>query len=559
MSLYGSIQMATNSLRADQIAMQVIGQNISNANTPGYIREETILTPGPTQNVGRLLMGSGVQVDAVVQKIDLFLEGRLRGSVSERASSETQQETYVQLEGLIGELTDTDLSTSLDSFFSAIQGILNDPGGDPARGGNPARLQTVLEGVSLTTEINRLARRVGEMRAELDKRVQDVADRINRLTEEIKTLNLRIADVEGVSASDAVGLRDQRFEALENLAELVDIDVREQPSGGVVVYAEGSFLVFEAVQRPVEAVLETDRGMTVAEIRLADSDALVETGGGELHGLISARDDILGGFLDDLDAFAGTLAFEFNKIYSGGQGLSGFQELTSEFSVDNDVALDEAGLQFTPVNGSFQVLVQNRETGLTKTTDVFVDLNGIGDDTTLADLAAALDAVDGISAAVTATGNLTITSDSSDQQFAFADDTSGILAALGLNTFFTGTTALDLGVSEDVVEDPAKFAASRNGIGVDTENAEALVAYGSSAFAVYETLATRVAHGSADAGGLADGARAIEETFRGQKLAISGVSLDEEAVRLMAHQHSFQASARYIATLRELLDILVNL
>ncbi|MFH1265839.1 MAG: flagellar basal body protein, partial [Planctomycetota bacterium] len=128
MSLYGSIQMATNTLRADQIAMQVIGQNISNANTPGYIREETILTPGPTQNVGRLLMGSGVRVDAVVQKIDLFLEGRLRGSVSERASSETQQETYVQLEGLLGELTDTDLSTSLDSFLSAIQGILNDPG-----------------------------------------------------------------------------------------------------------------------------------------------------------------------------------------------------------------------------------------------------------------------------------------------------------------------------------------------------------------------------------------------------------------------------------------------
>ncbi|MFH1267927.1 MAG: flagellar hook-associated protein FlgK [Planctomycetota bacterium] len=561
MSLYGSIQMATNSLRADQIAMQVIGQNISNANTPGYIREETILTPGPTQNVGHVLMGSGVQVDAVVQKIDLFLEGRLRGSVSERASSETQQETYVQLEGLIGELTDTDLSTSLDSFFSAIQGILNDPGGDPARGGNPARLQTVLEGVSLTTEINRLARRVGEMRAELDKRVQDVADRINRLTEEIKTLNIRIVRAEGgdVTASDAVGLRDQRLQALENLAELVDIDVREQPSGGVVVYAGGNFLVSEGVQRPVEAVLDTDRGLTVAEIHLADSDALVETNGGELHGLITARDDILGGFLDDLDAFAGTLAFEFNKIYSGGQGLSGFQELTSEFSVDNDVALDEAGLQFTPVNGSFQVLVQNTESGLTKTTDVFVDFNGIGDDTTLADLAAALDDVDGISASITATQNLTITSDSSDQQFAFADDTSGILAAMGLNTFFTGTTALGLGVSEDVAEDPAKFAASRNGIGVDTKNAEALVAYGSSAFAMYETLATQVAHGSADAGGLADGARAIEETFRGQKLAISGVSLDEEAVRLMAHQHSFQASARYIATLRELLEILVNL
>ena len=65
MSLLGSIRLATNALRADQIAMQVIGQNIANANTPGYIREEVALKPGPTQRVGRLLVGSGVEVEAM--------------------------------------------------------------------------------------------------------------------------------------------------------------------------------------------------------------------------------------------------------------------------------------------------------------------------------------------------------------------------------------------------------------------------------------------------------------------------------------------------------------
>ena len=124
-------------------------------------------------------------------------------------------------------------------------------------------------------------------------------------------------------------------------------------------------------------------------------------------------------------------------MFSGGQGLSGYDQLTSEFSVDAaGAALNEAGLEFTPASGSFQIILYNRNTGLTKTTDIHVDLNGAGKETTLADLAGQLDAIDGISAEVTATRCLRITSDGSDQQIAFANDTSGVLAALGLNTFF---------------------------------------------------------------------------------------------------------------------------
>jgi len=558
MSLLSSIRMASNTLWADQIAMQVIGQNISNANTPGYIRERALLSPAPTQQVGGLLLGLGVEVTAVVQEIDQFLEQRLRGSVSDRASSQREEDTYIRLEGLIGELSDTDLSTSLTNFFNSISNILNEPEAE-----SPARQLAVLQGISLTTEINRLTQGVHEIRDELGERVEGVSQRINELTEEIKTLNIRIADMEGgdLSPSDAVGLRDQRLVALENLAELIDIRVKEQPAGGVAVYIGGDFLVFEGVRRPVDVVTNAGQGLTTTDVYMAETNSLLEATAGELHGLRVARDEILGGFLDRLDELAGTLAFEFNKIYSSGQGINGFQELTSEFSVDaNNVALHEAGLAFAPVNGSFQVLVRNTETGLSTTTDIHVDLNNLDEDMTLDDLAAALDAVEGISAATTPTGKLTITGDSPEQEFAFADDTSGILAALGLNTFFTGSTAIGLGVHEAVVEDPAKFAASRKGLGVDdTQNAENLVAYGNSVSGLYDRLLATTTQGSADARALAEGARTFEQTLRGRKQSISGVSLDEEAIRLVAHQRSYQASARYIATLVELLETLISL
>jgi len=568
MSLLGSIRLAGNTLRADQIAMQVVGQNIANANTPGYIREEVILSPAPTQRVGGVLLGLGVEVTAVVQKIDVFLEERLRASVSDRASSEAQEETYLQLEGLIGELSDTDLSTALNNFFSSISEILNQPESVSVRN------LAVLQGTTLSTNIRRLAGQVVELREDVNNRIGDMADRINELIEEIRVLNIRIAETEGgdVSASDAVGLRDQRLSAMEQLAELITIRVEEQPSGGVTIYCGGDFLVYEGTARRVELVLDSDRGLAVANVHLAETDAPLNTAGGKLRGLLTARDDILGDFQDRLDEFAQTLVFEFNKVYSCGQGLSGYQELTSEFAVDaDDQPLDEAGLEFAPVNGSFQLFVYNTKTGLKQTTNVLVDLNGLGEETTLESLAAALDAANGVSAVVTPTGKLTISSDSPDHEFAFADDTSGVLAALGLNTFFSGSRAGDIGVNSMLTADaeaPAKFAASRGGIGADTENAMELANFldrqlethnGATLSVLYDRLVGETVQGSTVAQAVAEGSRVFEQTLRGQKLATSGVSLDEEAVRLMAYQHSFQASARYIGVLEELFGILVNL
>lgn len=565
MSLYSSIRMAANSLQANQIAMQVVGQNIANANTPGYLREEVVLTPAPTQRHGGLLLGLGVQVQAVIQQVDHFLEARLRGATSDRAGSEVVEQTYAELEGIVNELGDADLSTSLNKFFASIAEILNQPEDASIRN------LAVLAGNQFAEQVRGVARRVQSLRAGLNQRVCDIGARINKLTEEIRSLNIKIAEAEGgdVSRSDAVGLRDQRMVALENLAKLIDIRVEQQPSGEVVVYSGGDFLVSEGIRREVEVVMDADRGLAVAEIQLAETASPLMATSGELAGLVHARDNVLGGFLDQLDVFARSLIFEFNKVFSGGQGLSGYDQLTSEFSVDAaGAALNEAGLEFTPASGSFQIILYNRNTGLTKTTDIHVDLNGAGKETTLADLAGQLDAIDGISAEVTATRCLRITSDGSDQQIAFANDTSGVLAALGLNTFFSGFSARSINVTAALKADPSKFAASRGGVAADTQNAVELADLadrglagrsGASIRSLYDRLASDLAQGSTIATSEAEGNRVFEETLRGQKLATSGVSLDEEAVKLMAYQHAFNASAKYVATLREMLDRLVDL
>ena len=566
MSLFGSIRIGANSLRANDIALQVVGQNIANANTPSYIREDVILNPAPTQRVGGLLLGLGVQVDAVIQKIDSFLEERLRGAVSEQGEAETVEQVYAQLEGLINALADVNVGSLMTGFFNSISEILNQPGDRSIRN------LVVLQGQRLAQDIQRLADRAQRLRNELNARVKNMADDINRLLEEIRVLNVRISNTEGgqVSKSDAVGLRDQRLAALEKLAKLIDIRVIEQPSSGVVVYRGGDYLVYEGTARQVQVALQYEGGYAKADIHLSDTDAPLSPNSGQLRGLLDARDQVLGRFVDQLDQFAKTLIFEFNKVHSSGQGLNGYTRLTSQYQVDDLAApLDDAGLPFAPVNGSFQLLVYNRRTGLTKSTEIKVNLGGLGRPTTLTSLVDAINSqVEGVRAEINYDKRVTLRTLSAEDELAFANDTSGVLAALGLNVFFTGTGARDIAVSSEVTRDPAKFAASRSGVGADTSNAVEMSQLidkplasrdGASLAVLYNWLVSEATQGSAIAKSVADGARVFEISLRGQKLSTSGVNLDEEAVRMIAHQRAYQAAAKYIAALAELFELLVRL
>jgi flagellar hook-associated protein 1 FlgK len=565
MSLFSTIQMTGNSLRANEIALQVVGQNIANANTPGYLREEVHLTPGPTQQMGSLLLGTGVLVDSVTQVIDKFLQQRLQSSISDLAGFATLTQTYSQLESILGSLDDTSLNASMTSFFNSISQIMNQPEDASVRN------QAVQQGISLTQNLNDTAERVVMLRQDLNDQVFTMSDNINSLITDIRDLNVRIAETEGgsVSKSDAVGLRDQRTNDLESLSKLINIQTIEQSDGSIAVYSGGSYLVFRGTARPVGIVLDTDRGMAVANIHLLETDSPLDTSAGQLHGLLASRDDILGGFHDQLNDFAGTLAYEFNKVYSGGQGLKGFSSLTSTFAVSDAAApLNNSGLAFTPENGAFQVLVRNKQTGLTETTDVHINLGMPGTETTLEDLCDQLNAISGVHAEVTIDKRLTITQASKDDELAFGKDTSGVLAALGLNTFFTGSTADDLGVNSMLQTDPTYFAASSGGIAHDTNNAIALAVFidkplesrnGASLSILYDQMIGNVAQQSSQTKAAADGANTYEATLRGQKESISGVNLDEESISMIQYQRAYQAAAKFIATLADLLDTLVHI
>ena len=568
MSLFGAIQMGGSTLQAMQIGLQVVGNNIANANTPGFVREEAIFAPAPVQRIGGLVLGLGVQVEGIVQKLDKFVQDRLVGAKGDRANAEIQEQTYRELERALNALSaEVDLSSRLSEFFNAVHEVMKSPENVGTRN------LAVGKGITLTEMINDLSSGVSDVQSQLDERLTADADEINNLTEQIRRLNIQIASTEGSDSgtSEAGGLRVKRQEAVDRLSELLTIHVTEQPNGGLSVSVGGDLLVFEGQRHEVTVDRSNQNGIAAAVIRFSDSNGRVRTAGGEVGGLYEARDEIVSGFLNRLNDLAGALAFEFNKVFSQGQGLVGFQQLTSvEVVHDSNAPLDEAGLAFSPTSGSFDVIVHTKGSNLPNTDTIQIAVDGLDEDTTLASLAQQLDAIDGISASVTSTGALQLTSDSSDIEFAFSGDTSGTLAALGINTFFTGSTAANIGVNGEIkgIDNAAKFAASSDGIGNGSGNAERLAAFmdqplssaGDASLAdLYSQLINEVTQGSSVAQSVAEGYRTFEGTLEGQQQAVSGVSIDEEAVKMLTLQRIYQASAKYIQTVAELLDMLASI
>jgi flagellar hook-associated protein 1 FlgK len=204
-----------------------------------------------------------------------------------------------------------------------------------------------------------------------------------------------------------------------------------------------------------------------------------------------------------------------------------------------------------------------------------VDLDGTADDTTLESLVADINAtVEGVTAGIAAGNRLQIEADSGfsftfgHDGERFREDTSKVLAALGINTFFDGLSAADIQVNELLTAFPSLLAAATVNLDGDGSNAGRLAGVGQ---AVSEQLGgssvteyyARMANAVAVAGGSAlddveaDGA--VLSALQLQKESISGVNLDEEALQLLKFERAYQGAARYVTTVDRLLMELIAL
>lgn len=567
MALLGTaFQIGRSALAAYQAAITVTGQNIANVGNPDYARQTGRLTAlhGGMTTAG-IAPGSGVNLSGLERHVDEAIEARLRLALGQRSGAQTVYETLTRIESLYNELTDADLSSQLSALFGSFSDLQTDPAESTARNLLLANADAVIQTLQ--------RRRTGILSevSDLNNLAEQVTRTANSLAREIAELNEMVVAADARGQGGAGALRDRRDALLRQLGELVDIQTREQDNGIVNVYVGSEPLVTFNRSRGLKTQSVLENGLERVTVRFADDNGTVLLRSGKLAAIGQARDVHLAGQLTQLDELAAALIYEVNCVHSSGRGQVGYTQLTGTYAVNDPAAAlnaARAGLPFPVQNGTFLVHVRDQSTGRTTTRMIEVDLDGLNDDdTTLSSLAAALDAVPGLRATVTADNRLQLTADNGFE-VSFSEDNSHALAALGVATFFAGTDAATIAVNSTVRGDPRLLATSLDGSAADGRNAGRLALVGSTASALLNNMSVEDFHAAivnglavdaAAASGAQVAADAVYSSLLAQREATSGVSLDEETINLMKYEQSFAGAARFLGVLDSLASEVLSL
>jgi flagellar hook-associated protein 1 FlgK len=568
-SLFGALHLGGSSLAAQQTALQVTGNNIANAGTAGYSRQVATLASGPdVKTSSGQYVGSGVGVVSIQRQVSESLNESLRDASSGQTAANTLNDQLSQLQAVFGPLNDSDLSSQLTSFFNSFSTLANNPT-DPGQ-----RAVVIQNGQTIASNLQSLRQQVVTLRDNNQAQIATTAKQADALLHQVADLNQQISNA-GSSSSAANSLMDQRDLALSQLSGIMDIRVINQGGGNLNVLVGSVPIVTGNTTRglAVTQVADSTGKFNNTNVVFGDNGDSINISGGSLGGLLNARDNYLTPAVGTIDNLAGGLINAVNTIHSQGQGLAGFSTLTGATQVlDTTSPLNAAStnIKFPPTNGSFNLYMTDATTGQTSTKQINVNLSGQGTQTSLTSLAASITAAGNgtVSATVNPAGNLVISSNNSNVTFGFGEDSSGTLAALGLNTFFTGDSALNIAVNTTLTTNSDFLATGRGNVAGSNTNAQALALGGAAAVSqlggqgindFYTNYIGDLAAKSKTASDNATAQGAIHDTLFAQQQAISGVSMDEEAVNLTQYQRAFQGSARFISVVDDMMQTVLGL
>jgi flagellar hook-associated protein 1 FlgK len=484
-------------------------------------------------------VGRGVRVDSVVQRYDRFVEGQLLSQDQSLGKSTAMNEDLGQVEQIFNDQVGAGLSVELNAFFNSWQSLASDPSSTSQR--------TVLlaDAGSLASGVRQMEEGLLETVGEVNVEIADVAGRINTIAEQIARFNVQIVQVEAGGTAKANDLRDARRALLTELGGLVEIDTREESTGALTITVGMRNLVDRAQVNPLTAVADASGSLGLS---LDGTDVTSRIDKGRLGGLLASRNGVETGLLTDLRRLAASLTLEVNRLHVAGYGLDGttgndfFAPLslsTTDASAGANVAsatiTDPAALTLSEyvvdigAGGSYSV--STRDGGSVVATGTFSSGNPI--------------AFEGISVVLTGTV-------AEGDSFTVSPLTR---AASGFSVSLTDTNKIAA----------ASGAASLPGdntsaLGIAALAGSAVSSLGGATFSgYYGGVVSRSGSLAADAADLMSFDGNLRSELANRRDSASGVSIDEEAIRLIQYQRMFEAGARMISVTDELLQTVLSL
>lgn len=501
-STFFGLEVARSGLSINQVVLDTIAHNVSNAGTDGYSRQRVVLStnspyclPGMNNSTSPGQVGTGVQIQQIQRLRDSFIDEQYRKESKYLGYYQSTQKALEQMESIYNEPSDTAIRASLDSFWQGLQDLNVKPDDEPTR---TALRQKALQ---LTDALNHTYTQLSDLRKSNDAEIDDEVSDINAIAKEISDLNDNIRRVEAGGNNQANDYRDRRDLLLDELSQHVGIQAEEDSLGAVSVYINGKALVTPtsytemAVKKVTDPIDPTNQ---IRQVVWSDTNKEVNLNQGSLQGLIDNRDITIKNSMDQLNQLASTLANKINEVHRAGVGSDG------SYGLDFFVASDGKTDGLTPPQ-KYVITAQNI------TVSKYI-----------------MDSVKYIAAGTPSTAvpttNLIVYP---------ATVPTTTVPATG-----DGTNALKLA---NVQHNYYNIGSSNTTIGD-----------------YYSACISQLGVASKTASDSLDNKKILLDNLETRRQSVSGVNEDDEMADMVKFQHGYSAAARVITTIDAMLDTLIN-
>ena len=349
------INIGMSGLNASQGALATVGNNIANANTSGYSRQQIVQGSAGSQQVGGVFIGTGTTLADVRRVYNSYLDAQLQTTTSLNGDAQAYLDQIGSVDKLLSDKS-TGVSAVLNSFFSSLQTAAGAPGDASAR-------QLLLTNAqALSNRFNSISTQLNQQNEGINSQLDTLTSMVNQHTATIASLNQQIAQAT-TAGNTPNNLLDARNEAVRTLNELVGVTVQEHDNVYDVTLGTGQALVQGNTSNTLSAVPgKVDKSQFSIQINYAQSSSDVTSviSGGKIGGLLRYRDDVLAPAMNDLGRTAIVVADAINKQL--GQGLDANGEFGSSMfnSINSAQAISQRSLAATgnsPGSGNLNVSI----------------------------------------------------------------------------------------------------------------------------------------------------------------------------------------------------------
>jgi flagellar hook-associated protein 1 len=308
------LNTARDAMTAQTFGLTVTGQNVSNVNTPGYVRRQAVLE---TRAEGPGNFG-GVNVKGIRRVADQFIDQKFLSLTGLSSEASSRDQLLGQAEALFNDFAGAGLGSSLNSLFSSFSALSSLPNDSTTREAVLDRAQGFADQVRTASD------QLANFRTDLFSQARDLVGDINQRLDTIASLSGSINEAKA-AGQDAADLEDKRDGLLTELTQKIEVRTYKDGNGQLVVQGPGVTLIQGDTARKLDLDVASDGSVHVFAKTSsgAGGDVTQFLSGGELAGVLHVRDTDAVAMQGDLDEFAFNLANQINSVHAAGFGLDG--------------------------------------------------------------------------------------------------------------------------------------------------------------------------------------------------------------------------------------------